>query len=581
MKGLEKTKLFLDNPDDIIKFFNSSAENFYRGQFIFVGKQIDFANKFKSDLLYFLVETERVIKATFNSTLNLVGVNLEHFRKMFPNIVDGIFCIKNEDDLLRFGNILKVFRNINAHSICSLEDYKVFKSDFSGLEKQKVFNLRIKYFTDDHRLSVAGLVFIIANMGRDRSIKSLTTKNRDIGLITMGKSGIDDGEKFVEKISQVNWEIKIRDDDKKTLEGAVFGDLLESAKTDTPLCYELLDGNEDFYEHKYYVNIGQNRIYVHKNTLSNVLYENDYDLRIDDTKHFLELANQYPPFIFVDLLYKLKITCFDKKAYEKITNDGCWESHSKPMYSKFYIDKNIDILLADKSKADLRINSNVCNGALHAIFMKLEKLIIKFYKIDLREIKYSKIGNLLKDVGANSDLVRKTQIIRNMVSHGYNFGEHIYIDGQIVEHNLDSSLKLIIDLIDFFENENKIIANALKNDASSLLINQMLAIKTKLFVRESVTFITNYPNVQNVGELKKKENFYNNSSISPKDFAELNKKVNGDLRCILVTSKKFETKLALINNEKGNALLQELLSKTNQSIIQEQNDGVVRYIVIG
>lgn len=581
MKGLEKTKLFLDNQNDIIKFFNSSAENFYRGQFIFIGKPLDFANKFKSDLLYFLVETERVIKATFNSTLNLVGVNLEHFRKMFPNIVDNIFCIKNENDLLRFGNILKVFRNINAHSICSFKDYKVFKSDFSGLEKQKVFNPRIQYFTDDHRLSVAGLAFIIINMGRDRSIKSLTTKNGDIGLITMGKSGIDDGEKFVEKISHVNWEIKIRDDDKKTIEGAVFGNLLEKTKKDFPFCHELLIGGEDFYEHKYYATIGPNRIYVHASTLSDVLYEKDFDLQIKDTKHFMELSNQYPPFIFVDLLYKLNITCFDKKAYEKITNDGCWELYSKPMYSKFYIDKNIDILLADKSKADLRINSNVCNGALYAIFLKLEKLIIKFYKIDLRQIKYSKIGNLLKDIDASPDLARKTQIIRNMVSHGYNFGEHIYIDGQIVEHNLDSSLKLIIDLIEFFEKENNIIANALKNDASSLLINQMLAIKTKLFIRESITFITNYPNITNIGELKKKEKFYNNSSISPKDFAELNEKVNGDLRCILVTSKKFETKLALINNEKGNALLQELLNKTNQSIIQEQNDGVVRYIVIG
>lgn len=581
MRGLEKTKIFLDNPDEIIKFYNAPIEDFYRGSFVFVGKQQDFSNKFKSDLLYFLVEVERVIKATFNTDLGLYNANLKQFKKMFPNISGNIFDIQTENDLLIFGDLLKTSRNINAHSIGSLDDYHIFKRDFSGLKKQKTFNPKIKYLTDDNKLTVAGFVFVIINMGRAQSIKTLTTKNNDFGLISKGVSGIDDGEYFAENISNVNWETKVRDDDKKTLEGAIFGDLLEEAKTEKPNCYELLIGGEDsYYEHKYYVDIDHNRIFVHKNTLSDVLYENDFELKIEDEKLFIELANQYPPFVFVDLLYKLNINVFDKEAYEYITDKKRWNLYSKPMYSKFYVDKNLDILLADKTRSDLRINSNVCNGALHAIFMKLEKLIIKFYQIDLKEIRYSKLSDLLRRVSADQELCRRSQIIRNLVSHGYNFGEHIFIDGQIIKHDLASSVKLMCDLIDFFESQNETIAYALKKDVSSLLINQMLAIRTKLFIRESIIFIRDYPKSQNIDELKKKERFFDNCSISPKEFAELNKKVGGNLRCISISSKKFETKLMLLNNVSGRSYLDNLLHKSSQSIIDETDDGVIQYITI-
>jgi len=581
MKGLEKTKVFLENPDDVIKFYNSSAESFYRGSFVFVDNRQDFTNKFKSDLLYFLVETERVIKATFNTSLGLYNADLELFKKMFPNITENIFNINCEKDLIAFGSFLKTVRNINAHSICSLEDFRIFKSDFSSLKKQKNLNPNVKYLTDDDKLTLAGFIFIIVNLGRAQSIKSITTKNKDIGLITSGVSGIDDGESFVKEVSHVDWEIKIREANERTLEGAVFGNLLEKAKTDDPLCFELLVGGEDsYYEHKYYANIGQNRIYVHKNTLSDVLYEEDFDLRISDTKHFIELSNQYPPFLFVDLLYKLNISIFDENAYMHIVDANNWWLYSKPMYAKFYVDKNLDILLADKSKSDLRISSNVCNGALHAIFMKLEKLIIKYYRISLKNIKYSKLSDLLRRISADNTLIKKAQIIRNFVSHGYNFGEHFYVDGQIVKHDLENSIELMIGLIDFFEKQNELISYALKRDIARLLINQMLSIKDKLFVKESITFIRSYPNITNIDELKKKERFFNNSSISPSIFAELNKRTGGDLRCILIKSEKLGVNLMLVNNNDGRNYLKFLLLKTGLLIAEETDDGVLKYVTL-
>ena len=112
MKGLEKTRLCLENKKDLYTFLNSTAESFYRGAFIFQDK-VDFANKLKADVLYFLIEVERVIKATFHSSLKLENVELDKFRKMFPNLSNQIFKIDTYDDLVNLGSIINVFRNIN------------------------------------------------------------------------------------------------------------------------------------------------------------------------------------------------------------------------------------------------------------------------------------------------------------------------------------------------------------------------------------------------------------------------------------------------------------------------------------
>lgn len=579
MKGLEKRKLILKKFSDLVVFYNSSAEEFYRGAFVVIDGN-DFSNKFKSDLLYFMVEFERVIKATFHSDIDLQNIELKKFKQMFPNLCNGIFEINNNDDVRMLGKILKVFRNINAHSLSSMSDYTIFKKDYSGLKTQPALIKYIKYLTDNGELTVAGMVFIIMNLGRSQSIKSLTSKDEKFGLLSKGFYTKDDGIDFVNNISHVDWEIKIRDDNKKAIPSAIFGDFLKKATSKQRGYYELQLGSDDNFDVSLGVKIQNNTIVVGAHSLTNVFYPQEYSLKIIDKKHFIELANQFPMFVFVDLLYKLNIKQFDKKAYEGLMQEKNWQFYSKLMYPKFYSDKNIDILFADKKVADLRLNSSVCNGALLAIFMKLEKLIIKNYNIDLRTISYSRIGELLKKIGAPESLTFRIQTLRNLVSHGYILGEYAINQGLFIKHDLPSVINQLCDLLDYFESNNKTIHRCLCNDVSLLFINQLLSVKTKLYSSESIKFIDEYPHSTNIDELKKKALFYDNSSYSVDIFEKLNKKVFGDYRCIKINLKGLDVDLLLVNNETGNQKLTELLIKTKFKIAKENNDGVFRYLTL-
>lgn len=581
MKTLEKRKINTLDIEDVIEFYNSSAEEFYRGAFIFMNEK-DFANKFKSDLLYLMVEYERVIKTSFHTNRYLENINLKRFKQMFPNLCTGIFKINTYDDAKKLGVILNYFRNLNAHSIPSFLDFKVFKEDFSGLKKQPVLNNKIRYLTDNDKLTVAGLIFIIMNLGRAQSVKSLTTKDEKFGLISKGTMGEkDDGTYFVNNISHVDWEIKIRDDDKKSIPGAIFGDLLEKARTEQNWRYALQIGKDEYFDMKLEAKITSDMIVVSRKSLTNVFYSKEYTLKVIDKDHFIELANQFPSFIFVDLLYKLGITQFDQKTYEKLVLEKNWNLYSKLMYPKFYSDKNIDILLADRKMADLRINSNVCNGALQAIFMKLEKQIIRNCNIDLKNMSYSRLVDLFSQIGVPRQLTIKIQTLRNLVSHGYIIGEYTYAYDEYTVYDLTSVCSRLCELLDFFKTYNETIFNFLSQDISLLFINQMLSVKTKLYIRESLTYINNYPNSTNIDELKKKSAFFDNSSYPVTLFKDLNKKVNGILRAIKIKLKGLDVDLVVLNNIPGKLAIDTLLSKTQSTIVDDTNDGVYRYLTLG
>lgn len=575
----EKRLIDLMDENGCFEFYNSPAEDFYRGKITPIDRAPDFANKFKSDLLYCLVEFERVIEATFNSHLDLTNVELIKFKEMFPNVCK-MFSLRDKEDLTKLGCVVMNYRNINAHSMPAMRDFDIFKIDYTFLKKEKVFNNQIKYLLNDNTLTVAGFVFIILNFVREESIKALTTKNKHVGYISCGKRTIDGGSQFVSEISNVNWEIKIRDDNFNTIDGSVFGSLLSSVKTITPGYYEWTFGEDDNYSIFLKTKISYDTIEVFNGSLTNTYYSNKYVLQIKDKNHFCELANQFPAFIFVDLLYKLGVTCFDLKTYKQIVGEK-YDYYKKLMYPKFYSDKNIGILFASEKESDIRINSNVCNGALMAIFMRLEKSIVKFYKIDLKSFAFTRVQNLLTQIGFPEKELSIISVFRNLVLHGAIFNECLYKNNTIFQHSIDNSINCLMVLLEFFKKENQDVYKALQNDIANLFVNQTLTVKTKLYVRESINFIMTYPNQMDLTELKKKARFYDNSSLEPSKFAVLNKMTERNPQCTKVICEKFPTELMLINNDGGNDLLTILLDKTNYKIQEEYTDGVIRYVKIG
>ena len=536
----------------------------------------------KSDLLYFIEEFERVIEASFNSSLHLENVDIELFKKMYPNFSNNMFSIKDKKDVEMIGEMFGIFRRLNAHAIPSISDVKYLKNfdvKKCRLQTQKVFNENIKYVADDGKLSLAGLVFIILNLGREQSIESLVKKNSIISFISNRKKEID-GKIFVNEISHVNLTNPIREDNKDSIESSILGDMIHKfvLNPNNVYSYELLRGNE-IYQCKIDVAITENHIFVKGGSLTNVYYENDYDLEIVDKDHFIELANLFPPFTFVDLLYKLDIHTFDNKKYEYIIEEKNWERFSKLRFPKFYIDKNIDILLADEKHADIRINSNVCNGAMTAIFLRLEKSLIKYNHVNIGDFDYSKVNKLLEMVGCTKELCEKTRLIRNLISHCAIIGEYCVSTSGAYQFTFDNIIEYLIELLDFFKrSEQTEIYETLRKDVSNLFIGQIISIRTKLFSREVVKMLGSYPTIENLADLKIKRKFYDNTSYSVETFNLLNEIVYGEPRLIIFTLNEIDFELVLYINDDNLVAFNNFVTNNSFEIVDDRSAGMIRYI---
>ena len=186
--------------------------------------------------------------------------------------------------------------------------------------------------------------------------------------------------------------------------------------------------------------------------------------------------------------------------------------------------------------------------------------------------------NLLQRIAFPEDKKFEIAALRNMSSHGAILGEYTYSSGILYHHTLDNVISSLDFLLDYFEKNNTHVYRASKNMVSNLFINQMMTINTKLYIRESIRFIKDYPNVVNLDELKKKAKFYDNSSTKPAAYKLLNKKTANQDRCIKISIEGFDTDLMLLNLDSNSSLLDELLEKTGQYIYKEKSDGLVRYL---
>ena len=578
MEGYAKTVIDVKTEEGCITLFNTSAYDFYRGKFTTIN-DVDYINTLKANILFMLVEFERVMKGCFGANILLDKVDAQLFRQMYPNFSNNIFSIKTEEDLKRVGKILSSFRNVNAHAIPAFDDYWVFENDFSSLSNQKRAHPKINYLTDDGLLTLGGLIFIALNLARDRSIKTYVNKDRRIGYLTCGRLSTDDGVWFVNQISKVNLELQIRNDNKTDLVPAIFGTYTDSLTKEDDI-YELIIGTGDDITIHLSTRVIDNKIEVAQHSLTNVFYEDDYCLIVEDKKHFLELANQFPAFTFVDLLYKLKVSVFDESAYLRLINDPNWKRYEKLKYAKFYVDKNIDILIADDTQADIRMNSNVCNSSIEVVFMRLEKLIIKFNNIDIRKLAYSRLTHLLALIDAPKSLIASVRLLRNSVFHGQTHNEYLYTGDGLYQYTLEFAIQVLCDLVVFFKKHNRNIYEALCKDISIMFISPMLSIKTKLFIGETIKFVNTYPICDNHDELVKKHNFYCHSSCDSKAFAKLNKLVFDKPRYMQISCDEFDTYLIFSCKQEGWDLFNNFIDKNGFKITESSTDGVVLYKTI-
>ena len=561
--------------DTLISFLNSSAKSFYLDEHTY--KDAVFPNLLKANILSAVIDIERTIKGTFGCDLSLSNVSVLKLKQIFPNVCQEIFHITDSQSVDFLGSILSSIRNMNAHARIFTDDIFIFNHDFSFLKNHKVYHHKISYFNTE--LTTAGYIYIILNFLREESISTLSKSDFIFSLISEGEHIFSNGEKFVSQISKVNLEIPIRELKGNNIFDATLGDYKELViREDDSFLAKIGQANNPTFNVEF--NIKEDSILIKRNSLSRVYYEDDYQLHIEDINLHIYLSNQLPPFALVDFLYKKKITRLNKDTFNEIQDE--FDKIRKLNYPKFYIDKNLDVLLMPESKADFRLISSIFINGISKFMINLESLLYKEKKLKLDE-SYSTIDSALKSIHMDNHLKADIKNLRNFVTHGYILDEYMFGFNNKKQFTIEYSLFVLRNLLKYFKNNYGNLYDKIKFYFKEFFIGTIINAKYKKIIEYSIKIIEQYPKFD-IDQLKLKHGFVNNSVISLKDFDLFIKDYLLSNKPILLTVNiiGIDEALYLWNNEKDLEQLMTFCLKFNFKMIEKvvDSNSLTKYISI-
>lgn len=553
-----------NDENEIIRFLNSSAKSFYNGSNTYGDNSFEIV--LKSAFLSGITDLERTIRGTFDCDLNFANVDIAMLNKMFP-CAAAMFNVSNSYGLSRLSRFLTLFRNINAHALISKGDNEFFEIDYSFLQNQAVFDDRIKYY--ENEITLAGIIFLLLNFLRGESIANLCKKNFLFGLISKGEFAMDDGYQFVTQISHVNLEMPIRQDNANTVFDAMIGNYRKNAEISEEY-FDVKIGLLNYPTYKVSGSLIGNLLKINSGSLTKTYYKKDFLLQIIDEKSFIELSNQLPPFVLVDFLYQMDISVLDCSAVGVVKEK--YKVISKLNRPKFYVDKNLSVLLMPSSISDFRIISSLCRDAIGTILLSVESFIYKTRKIK-RDGGYSSIGTALSYLNICDKVHKMVKYLRNFVAHGYVLDEYMLYKSEKQQFTIEFIIKAFKALLDACGSIQDIRSNILWN-VKEYLINTLVGTKYKKIIEFSRSAILEYPNI-NMYEFSKKSGFVNNSMLDICDFNSLTESGIKYNQVIRISMPNLTEKLYLNNVDADIELLNTFCTRNGYNINSIQDNGLV------
>lgn len=553
-----------NDENEIIRFLNSSAKSFYNGSNTYGDNSFEIV--LKSAFLSGITDLERTIRGTFDCDLNFANVDIAMLNKMFP-CAAAMFNVSNSYGLSRLSRFLTLFRNINAHALISKGDNEFFEIDYSFLQNQAVFDDRIKYY--ENEITLAGIIFLLLNFLRGESIANLCKKNFLFGLISKGEFAMDDGYQFVTQISHVNLEMPIRQDNANTVFDAMIGNYRKNAEISEEY-FDVKIGLLNYPTYKVSGSLIGNLLKINSGSLTKTYYKKDFLLQIIDEKSFIELSNQLPPFVLVDFLYQMDISVLDCSAVGVVKEK--YKVISKLNRPKFYVDKNLSVLLMPSSISDFRIISSLCRDAIGTILLSVENFIYKTRKIK-RDGGYSSIGTALSYLNICDKVHKMVKYLRNFVAHGYVLDEYMLYKSEKQQFTIEFIIKAFKALLDACGSIQDIRSNILWN-VKEYLINTLVGTKYKKIIEFSRSAILEYPNI-NMYEFSKKSGFVNNSMLDICDFNSLTESGIKYNQVIRISMPNLTEKLYLNNVDADIELLNTFCTRNGYNINSIQDNGLV------
>ena len=504
-------KYNLKRKNDAIEFLNTKALDFYQGKIEFIDNKDKY--KIRASFLKALITIERTIRGTFNCDLSLCSVDISLFKKMFSNVCDNLFTINSKEDLKFLSDILISFRNLNAHFYIDKEDKAVLEQDFRFLENKGIkLNSNIHY-TKNNKITIAGIVFLLANFLRFSTIKELNKIESFISLIicgdfteTLEETYITD--EFITKISKINLETPIRQKGGKNIIDSIFGEYMDSVILKES-SFSLIIGKEKYPTFKVTGSYNGTRFIVEKGSLTRTFYKNKYCLLIKDKEHFIELSNKLPVMGLIDFLYLSKIEEFNNIVYSKITEDQNFKSLLKINEPKLYSDKKIELLILKSEASDFRHTSSVLTTNIIQLFLNLEEHIYRKEGIKTYN-HYSTIHDALDQIGVPSNIISEIKYLRNFCAHGYMIDDYMSYGLETKKFSLMFIVETLKILSKNLEIHNYDIYYVFSKLVCSLIINSLIGIKYSQINNETLNVLSRYPNY-NQDELKKRSLYVKNS----------------------------------------------------------------------
>ena len=445
---------------------------------------------FKALLGAYLSNLERLFKGVFGQELHLEGTKEQYelFKKVFPILgaaMENSFGLKGFSG---FCGKIAAIRSTCLHAFSDISDLtETIDPDFiRNIPNWNYFDL--PYVVEGHKLTLAGLLAILLCLGNKEMVSHMMASGiapliRRIPLWNnyWSSRGKDYTLAMEEHLGN-DLDHEIRMVRGKDVFSSIWGEY----------AFRIVGQPEDF---QYYSSPkGKTSLYrvrgswngkqlrIQKGSNYHVYFPNDYVLEIADEDYFIECANQVPPFLFVAYLYRRGVTRFDqdslseddKRLFPKLNN------------AKFYVDKNIHIILLGKEVSDQRaVYQAAAPQAIYAI-LNLEWNLTKGHCDDIRKLsKYSTIKESLIAVGVEQTLVEDALFLRNFFAHGCIFGDYVGMT--------ETSFRRIelLDCIDVFKRLVEALRNAdpqvalwLQHDIKMRLAEQLVDIKYKALAKQ-------------------------------------------------------------------------------------------------
>lgn len=498
---------------------------------------------------------ERMCRYVYYSDLRIPECfHNQLFKEQFPFLYERFFnkyywLIHNGEKVLLngityFTVILERLRNINLHAVIStplditMQIDPAFINEFPKIS-ENVFYLKKGVLT------VAGMLIIVYSIMRsnneDRARKNEIDNELKKSInyfINIWGDAIwgekqkyiksKDLYKFLQTSFSTNYEVEIRRPVvvEDILE-MIFGDLYHApqmiiVQDDNKLNFSLdISGRENAPYFGVSGNLmlaeGTYTLTIDKGSNIGKYFSDDYVLLIDNKDKFMEYCNLAPHFMCVAYMYHNNIKAVsqfsdnDKKRVMKLNNP------------KFYRNKDITILCSGARYADMReMNKSLTEGMI-SFFLKFENDVIFRHNITV-DTGYSKLTNVLDELGIQGELKTRLVAIRNFCAHyGILNNFYNYNKEKVYYHDIPFIVQTIYDLFGELDMRGYTeLAEIAKKIFHASTINNLIGVKYKRLFEMSINLFSAQPNeiAQIINDFNRSWKALENSTID-KDVEKL------------------------------------------------------------